>query len=202
MTQAAVDGHMLMVWLLLQAASAGVFLHAGIKFPWFVFFQKDSGLRPPEAPLNMRMAMIFFSVLCILIGIVPGLLYQLLPYSVPYIPYTVDHVLVQLQLLLFSGLAFFVMLPWMQRTLTISLDIDWFYRKALPWVSQVSLRLLSRAADFLNAEKQKLAGYIQGRVIRLYGSQGVLSRETQTGIVVLMVVFMLGVYLLFYLLHH
>jgi multicomponent Na+:H+ antiporter subunit D len=42
-SQAALDGHLLWVWLLLTAASAGVFLHAGIKFPWFVFFQKDSG---------------------------------------------------------------------------------------------------------------------------------------------------------------
>jgi multicomponent Na+:H+ antiporter subunit D len=39
--------HLQWVWLALAAASAGVFLHAGIKFPWFVFFQKDSGLRPP-----------------------------------------------------------------------------------------------------------------------------------------------------------
>ena len=38
--------HLFSVWILLVAASAGVFLHAGIKFPWFVFFQKDSGLRP------------------------------------------------------------------------------------------------------------------------------------------------------------
>ena len=49
-SQAAADGHLLTVWLLLTAASAGVFLHAGIKFPWFVFFQKDSGLRPAEPP--------------------------------------------------------------------------------------------------------------------------------------------------------
>jgi multicomponent Na+:H+ antiporter subunit D len=41
------------VYFLLAAASAGVFLHAGIKFPWFVFFQKDSGLRPKDAPWNM-----------------------------------------------------------------------------------------------------------------------------------------------------
>jgi multicomponent Na+:H+ antiporter subunit D len=34
----------------------------------------------------------------------------------------------QLQLLLFSGLAFFVMLEYLKRTLTISLDFDWFYR--------------------------------------------------------------------------
>ena len=56
------------VWFALMAASAGVFLHAGIKFPWFVFFQKDSGLRPPDPPLNMRVAMIAISVLCIALG--------------------------------------------------------------------------------------------------------------------------------------
>ena len=49
-SQAAADEHLFVVWLLLAAASAGVFLHAGIKFPWFVFFQKDSGLRPPDPP--------------------------------------------------------------------------------------------------------------------------------------------------------
>ncbi len=52
--QSAADEHLFVVWLLLGVASAGVFLHAGIKFPWFVFFQKDSGLRPPDPPLNMR----------------------------------------------------------------------------------------------------------------------------------------------------
>ena len=38
------------VWLVLEIASAGVFLHAGIKFPYFVFFAKDNGLRPGEPP--------------------------------------------------------------------------------------------------------------------------------------------------------
>ena len=68
-TQAAADDHLLAVWLLLTAASAGVFLHAGIKFPWFVFFQKDSGLRPADPPRDMRWAMIFFAALCIALGI-------------------------------------------------------------------------------------------------------------------------------------
>ncbi len=57
-TQSSVDEHILWVWLCLQAASAGVFLHAGIKFPWFVFFQKDSGLRPDDPPWNMQAGMI------------------------------------------------------------------------------------------------------------------------------------------------
>lgn len=131
-TQASMDEQMLWIWLALQAASAGVFLHAGIKFPWFVFFQKDSGLRPSEPPWNMCLAMGLLAFSCLALGVAPGVLYQWLPYPVHYEPYTAEHVLAQLQLLLFAGLAFFLMLPWMKRTLTISLDIDWLYRRALP----------------------------------------------------------------------
>ena len=130
-SQAAADGHLTWVWLALAAASAGVFLHAGIKFPWFVFFQKDSGLRPDDPPANMRWAMYGFSFLCVAIGVWPEMLYRLLPHAVAYEPYTAAHVLTQLQLLLFSGLAFFVMLPWLKRTLTITLDTDWIYRVLL-----------------------------------------------------------------------
>lgn len=199
MTQAAASEHMLMVWLLLQAASAGVFLHAGIKFPWFVFFQKDSGLRPGEPPLNMRLAMILFSLLCIVIGIVPGVFYQMLPYSIDYVPYTADHVVLQLQLLLFSGLAFFVMLPLMQRSLTISLDFDWFYRVLLfrGWVKVLAgTRGVQR---FLRGLWQHLVSALVGQIIRLYGQHGLLAREGQTGIVVLLAVLFLMAYMVFYL---
>ena len=44
-------------------------------------------------------------------------------------PYTASHVVFYLQLLLFSGLAFFLMLGWLKRTLTITLDVDWLYRR-------------------------------------------------------------------------
>ena len=40
-SQAAADESLVWVYMSLAAASAGVFLHAGIKFPWFVFFQKQ-----------------------------------------------------------------------------------------------------------------------------------------------------------------
>ena len=126
--QAATDETLAVTWFLLMAASAGVFLHAGIKFPWFVFFQKDSGLRPPDPPWNMRAAMVFFAALCIGIGIWPEPLYALLPFPVDYAPYTAPHVVNALQLLLFSGLAFFLLLPIMQRTLTITLDVDRIWR--------------------------------------------------------------------------
>lgn len=131
-SQAAADQHLASAWLLLTAASAGVFLHAGIKFPWFVFFQKDSGLRPADPPWNMRAAMILFAALCVGIGVFPEPFYRLLPFPVTYEPYTVPHVLEMLQLLSFSGLAFFLLLPMMKRTLTITLDTDWIYRRLGP----------------------------------------------------------------------
>ena len=84
-TQAAADGHLQTVWLLLTAASAGVFLHAGIKFPWFVFFQKDSGLRPAEPPAPMRWAMVALAFLCIAMGVWAEPLYALLPLSLIHI---------------------------------------------------------------------------------------------------------------------
>jgi len=130
-SQAAADLSMTWVWLALTAASAGVFLHAGIKFPWFVFFQRDSGLRPADPPWNMRLAMGLFALLCIVLGCFPSLLYGLLPYPVDYRTYTASHLVGQFQLLLFSGLAFFALLPAMRRTLTITLDFDWLYRVPL-----------------------------------------------------------------------
>ncbi|MAZ67073.1 MAG: Na(+)/H(+) antiporter subunit D [Kangiellaceae bacterium] len=131
-SQSAAYEHITWVWFLLAAASAGVFLHAGIKYPWFVFFQKDSGLRPSDPPKNMQIAMIFFAFICIALGVFPQPLYDILPYPVEYKPYTADHLVTQFQLLLFAGLAFFLLLPMMKRTETISLDLDWFYRKLLP----------------------------------------------------------------------
>ncbi len=120
--------HLAWVWHILMLASAGVFLHAGIKFPYFVFFAKDSGLRPDEPPLNMRLAMGLLAFLCLLIGIFPWVLYRILPYPVDFVPYTTGHVLGQLQILMYSALAFFVLLKFLKRTETRSLDTDWFYR--------------------------------------------------------------------------
>lgn len=128
---------MVVIWLLLTLASAGVFLHAGIKFPYFVFFAKDSGLRPKEPPVNMLVAMGFLSFMCILIGVYPQILYNILPNPVSYAPYTGDHIISQLQLLMFSALAFFMLLKFLKRTDTITLDTDWVYRRAASTVVSV-----------------------------------------------------------------
>lgn len=143
-SQAAANDGLVWVYMLLTAASAGVFLHAGIKFPWFVFFQKDSGLRPKDAPWNMALAMVLFSAICILLGVFPEWLYGLLPYAMDYQAYTPGKVVFYLQLLLFSGLAFFLLLPLMKRTETISLDVDWLWRVAAPKVFKRTAKLMAK----------------------------------------------------------
>jgi multicomponent Na+:H+ antiporter subunit D len=186
------------VWFLLATASAGVFLHAGIKFPWFVFFQKDSGLRPPDPPWNMRLAMVLMALLCLGIGIVPGPLYGLLPWPVDFVPYTGPHVVSQLQLLLFSGLAFFLLLGWLRRTNTITLDVDWLWRRLGPAAYRVLDRGSDRAWQALVRRTQRGAERFVRTVYRHHGPQGVLARAWPTGSMALWAVFLLGAYLIFY----
>jgi len=197
--EAAADQELALVWFLLICASAGVFLHAGVKFPWFVFFHRDSGLRPPDPPPSMRLAMLLFAGLCIGIGVVPATLYGLLPYPVEYLPYTGAHVVQTLQLLLFSGLAFFLMLPFLQRTLTITLDSDWFYRRLLPR----GLQWLLATSQPLDAAIRRSAGsLIKGMIealSRYHAPRGMLARTWPTGSMVLWVAILLGAYLLAYL---
>ncbi|RDE48802.1 MAG: Na+/H+ antiporter subunit D, partial [Candidatus Accumulibacter meliphilus] len=197
-SQAAGDQHLSFVWLGLAAASAGVFLHAGIKFPWFVFFQKDSGLRPADPPVSMQMAMLIFAALCIGLGVVPGPLYALLPFAVSYEPYSGAHVVTQLQLLLFSGLAFFVMLQFLQRTLTISLDFDWFYRVFARRLTEMLTPLFTG----LITGVEQLAGALASRggkaLRRHHGPRGALARTWPTGSMALWVTIMLLAWLVLY----
>jgi multicomponent Na+:H+ antiporter subunit D len=197
-SQAASDGGLLTVWLLLTAASAGVFLHAGIKFPWFVFFQKDSGLRPPEPPATMRWAMVLFAFLCIALGVWPEPLYRMLPYPVDYVPYTAAHVLTQLQLLLFSGLAFFLLLPWLKRTLTITLDTDWLWRRAGPAAARAVGGGIERLRGGIT--RPALAGLDAAltAIERRSGPTGVLGGTWPVRSMALWVLVVLVAYLLFY----
>ncbi len=191
-SQAAADGHLALIWLLLGTASAGVPLYAGIKFPWFVFFQRDSGLRPPEPPRLMLAPMWLFAFLSVAIGIFPAPLYALLPYPVTYEPYTLLHVMAYLQLLLFAGLAFFVMLPLMQRTETISLDLDWLYRRPFAVVIRGATRHFTGARKVAEWAASGVAQRLAERVTRAHGLHGPLARSRPTGSMLLWVVLLLG----------
>jgi multicomponent Na+:H+ antiporter subunit D len=205
-SQAAAYEGLTLVWFLLAAASAGVFLHAGIKFPWFVFFQRDSGLRPKDAPWNMAAAMLLFAFLCILLGVAPDLLYRFLPYPVEYQAYTAGKVVFYLQLLLFSGLAFFLLLPLMRRTETITLDFDWLWRVGLVRLLQAVGAAWNRIAGYLESLLDAAARRL-GRVGRQYfGARaegdrqvsGVFARAWPIGTAALWIAVLLTAYVFFY----
>jgi multicomponent Na+:H+ antiporter subunit D len=78
----------------------------------------------------MLAAMALLAFVCIFLGVYPQPLYEILPFgAVEFHAYTFEHTLNQFQLLMFSALAFFMLLPLLKRTETISIDTDWFYRK-------------------------------------------------------------------------
>ena len=200
MSAAVAEGHWI-VWILLLFASAGVFHHAGIKIPYFAFFAHDSGIRTREAPLNMRIAMGMAAILCVVIGCYPAWLYALLPYPVDYVPYTGSHVLVQVQLLFFSALAFvFLNLAGLYppELRSLNIDSDWLYRRLLPW----AVRRIDGAAAALAARIRREWARGLDRLIALIAHQhrpgGVLTRTWPTGAAALWILVLLGACLVIY----
>ena len=197
-SEAAVKEGFAFVYFMLLAASAGVFLHAGIKFPWFVFFQKDSGLRPKDAPWNMSLAMGIFAALCIFLGVYPQAIYEYLPYPVSYEAYTPSKLVLYLQLLLFSGLAFFLLLPAMKRTLTISLDTDWIWRRLLNRLSAFAGHRLSSANESLARWVLEQFEALRIRCLVYWGIEGTFSRSWPIGTTSLWIAVLLSTYVLLY----
>ncbi len=151
---AAGEAHLGLAFLMLTLASAGTFLHTGLKLPYYMFFGEDSGLRGQEPPRNMLVAMGLAAVACVVIGVFPGLLYQLLPNAIEYVPYTLQHVTSTLGMLGFTALGFFLLLRHLDPELTISIDTDWFYRRG--------------AARFVNLVEGPLARLEYGLVGEIY----------------------------------
>ena len=203
MAAAAHEGYKF-TWLVLLFASAGVFHHAGIKIPFFAFFAHDSGIRCKEAPVNMLLAMGIAAALSMVIGIFPKTLYALLPYGVVYDPFTVTHVINQLQLLLFSALAFVLLLRtgvYPPELRSVNLDFDWLYRKPGAYLAKYVMVSIATGEKVLFTSIKKLS-FIMGTYLhRHHGPQGILSRTWPTGSMVLWVASLLGAYLIFYYLY-
>ena len=189
------------IWLVLIFASAGVFHHSGIKIPFFAFFAHDSGIRCKEAPPGMLVAMGLTAAGCIGIGCAPALLYGLLPYAVDYQPYTGGHVLSQMQLLLFSALAFTVLMrtgiypPELRST---NLDFDWTYRQLLPRLTTATLAQTDRLGARAGTQIAGAGGRLRRWLTRSYAENGLLSRMTSTGAMIMWMTALLSALLLFY----
>ena len=200
LTAVADQGHWL-IWLILLFASAGVLDHSGIKIPFFTFFAHDSGKRCKEAPANMLLAMGITAVSCIAIGIYPTMLYKLLPYNVDFIPYTSSHVITQLQLLLFSALAFCILYRnklYPPEIPSLNLDFDWFYRKPGAYLIRGLGSIIAEGEKNIHNALKKFVFVAGSRLHRHHGPQGILSKTWPTGSMVMWVAFLLGAYLILY----
>ena len=181
------EGHLTIIFGVLLFASAGVCDHSGIKIPFFTFFAHDAGWRVKEAPKHMLVAMIAAAALCIGIGIAPGFLYALLPYpevAAQYHAYDATHVITMLELLLFAGLAFVVMMRmgvYPPELPQINLDTDWVYRRGLPpvvrdvyalagWVRAHAWNMLAGARDAVLSIARHHAEPPRGKLGEPWGS--------------------------------
>lgn len=187
------------VWLALVVASVGVLEHSGIKIPYFTFFGHDAGHRVKEAPFHMLLAMGIAAALCVGLGVFPSLLYGILPYDVDYEPYTVSHVMTQLQLLLFAGLAFAVLMRtglYPAEIRSVNLDTDWTYRRFLPAVIGGLRNIVRSTWGFgVRLVENQFDRLLTG-VYRAHGPQGALARTWPTGSMVLWIAVLLGVTLM------
>jgi multicomponent Na+:H+ antiporter subunit D len=165
--QAGFEQHKLWVGYLLLLASAGTFLHTGLKVPYFIWFgknqpKKETWDRAAEPPKNMIVAMAVAAFLCIFIGCYTPFLYKMLPYpeeAMQYVPYTSYHVMETLQILLFTAAGFFLLIKKLAPEAVISLDMDWFYRKggrAFLWLARKPVQ----AADTFVGELYRVAGLV------------------------------------------
>ncbi|MEE2658015.1 MAG: Na(+)/H(+) antiporter subunit D [Candidatus Latescibacterota bacterium] len=187
------------IWLMLLFASAGVFHHAGIKIPFFAFFSHDSGIRCKEAPRNMLIAMGLGSAICLFNGMYPWVLYSLLPYPVNYEPYTATHVVLQLQLLFFSALAFASLkltglYPPELRSLNIDADIA--IRKWLPGFGRAFSAVGGPFRDAtIGVGKQFVSNLIASLKV-YHGPGGLFSRPWLTSSSILVVLAFLTLFLI------
>jgi multicomponent Na+:H+ antiporter subunit D len=196
---AALEDGYFWTWLILLFASAGVFHHSGIKIPYFAFFAHDSGKRCAEAPPSMLVAMALTALLCIGIGVWPAPLYAILPFKIDFVAYTVEHVVTQMQLLMFSALAFTFLMRtglYPPELRSVNLDTDWFYRRAgqaaLNGVNDWSARLWNRLVSGIS----DAAARTNDRLRRHYTPAGTFGGSWPTGTMAFWTTFLLVAFLL------
>jgi multicomponent Na+:H+ antiporter subunit D len=202
---AAVYDYHYIPFLMMLFASAGVMEHSGIKVPHFTFFAHDSGRRVKEAPWNMLAAMGIAAFFCLYLAWPVGgyqNLYALMPYELEkaYVPYTIDHVVFQMQLLFAAIFAFtllkrFKLYP-AERRAEI-LDVDWTYRKLGFGIAKWTSAMWDRLSVVTGRLKNRFLGAAGRRLYQVFSPAGAASEATPSGLAAIMTAGLLFVVLMF-----
>ena len=187
--------HNYIVLFLLLCASAGVMHHNGIKLPFFAFFGEDSGRRVKEAPTNMLLAMGIACAFCLVLAWPAGgyqMLYALLPepeIAMEYAPYTANHVLTQLQLLLaalFAFAAFRRFGRYPQNKRAQILDVDYLWRKPGLAIAKWADGMMSRYEVYQARFIKSTASRAGKRLYQVFSPAGSFSQDAPSGVAALM----------------
>jgi multicomponent Na+:H+ antiporter subunit D len=143
------------------------------------------------------------ATLCIGIGCFPGYFYSLLPFQSTYAPYTLEHVVAQVQLLFLSALAFTLLMRtgiYAPELRSVNLDFDWLYRR----LGRALLFRVHTIVDTTWAAICRSAGLgwaaIVARVQRHHGPDGLLAQSWPAGVMAFWTTLILAAYLfLFYI---
>jgi multicomponent Na+:H+ antiporter subunit D len=165
--------------LLLNIASVGTFLSTSLKLPYYTWLGRPNGTgeaprKVQKIPRNMYIGMAFTAALCIVLGVFPALLYNILPYPVDYQPYTSSHIIETIQILVFTGIGFWLLIKVLKPKDTITLDLDWFYRRPAKLTYNVFIIPINRFLGWVD----KVAGQAVRGLIRFGANPtGYLYRE-------------------------
>lgn len=202
-TSAAGKAEAFWPYIALMFGSAGVFLVSGLKLTWDAFLapaQRNHDHVRDVAP-NMTVAMGLTAALLLVFGLAPSLLFAQLPSPVTYDPYTLDHIVTQLQMLAVTALVFALALSrcWLPTPQAlVTLDTDWLYRK---FGYNIAGTLLLMAADIwrfiCNAGEAAING-VERNLSRAHNPDGILGRTWSTGTMAFVATAMLAVYLLLF----
>lgn len=186
---AAAEAHYGAIELMLVIASMGTFLHTGLKLPWFTFFGNADQPTPVGRPVprSMMLAMGLTAVICIVTGIYPAVLYAALPHPVDYHPYTIDHVIGALQLLIGTALGFWLLRGVLGGQPTITLDLDRFYRRPVRLAVASGSALLDEVYSAAEGAVLGFARLIR-RVPQRHGSAAALLLGYRVALIVLAMV--------------
>lgn len=202
------EQHILFAYLILLFASAGVLEHSGIKIPYFAFFAHDQFApsltgkpRPKEAPVPMLLAMGIAAFLSIFIGVQPQYLLNVLPFTPEhdYHVFTADHVVLQMQLLMFAILAFGLLIkfnlypPEIRSTI---LDVDWLWRVPGRQALMAAVRANAWLWHLIWRGVSGLSLAVTDQLYRTHGPDGRMARSWTVGYTALWTAVVLGAVLI------
>ena len=114
----------------LSIAQAGIFLAIVLRAFWFIFYTENRGAKVSDiVPGNVYPPLITAGIVCILLGVYPGIITDLYPYpAANYTIFNASSILSVLQAVTASCIVFKFLYNILKPQRGLLLDIDWIYR--------------------------------------------------------------------------